>query len=335
MLNYFAAWNSWFGRNMFFVVLSALFFGFLTPVQTTEFWSMVAMLSFLYMTFIASIETSLKDFFHTLAKPGLAIWMLVLIHGVMPLIAYIIGLVFYPDNDYIRLGFLIGATIPIGVTSMIWSSMVGGDVPLSMVAVTLDTLVSPLLLPVFIALVAGKTIHINVLDLLVGLLWMITLPALLGMIIHDLTKGALDKYARSVGGFFSKIAIFLVVFINASAIAPEIHWNHSIIKLLLVILIVSVSGYSIGFLGSYLTKGHQRERMVTMIYGVGMRNNSLGLILALTYFPPAVAMPVTLSMLYQQPLAGMVWHLIKKFDQRNKTGQQNSLPAEQQSRPQI
>lgn len=320
MLNYFAALNSWFARNMFFVVLSALFFGFLAPVPTTNFWSMVATLAFLYMTFVASVETSLKDFFHTLAKPGIALWMLLLIHGVMPLIAYIIGLVFYPDNEYLRLGFLIGATIPIGVTSMIWSNMVGGDVPLSMVAVTLDTLVSPLLLPVFIILVAGKTIQLNAVDLLIGLLWMITLPSLFGMLLHDFTKGALDKYARSIGGFFSKIAIFLVVFINASAIAPEIHWNHTIIKLLLVILIVSISGYSAGFLGSYVLKGHQRERMVTMIYGVGMRNNSLGLILALTYFPPAVAMPVTLSMLYQQPLAGVVWHLIKRFDRSSSLG---------------
>ncbi|GAB6180032.1 bile acid:sodium symporter family protein [Desulfotomaculum defluvii] len=310
MLSFFSYWNRWLGQHMFYVVLSALFFGFITPVETTKFWSLVATLSFTYMTFVSSLETSLKDFFRTLSSPWINIWMLVLIHGIMPLIAFLIGLVFYPGNDFLRLGFLIGASIPIGVTSLIWSSMLGGDVPLSTVAVTLDTLISPILLPAFIAIVAGKSIQIDSVQLLVGLLWMITIPSLLGMVVHDFTKGALDKYAKSLGGFFSKIAIFFVVFINASAIAPEIKWDHEIIKLLMVILIISISGYALGFIGSFILKGHQRDRMVTMIYGVGMRNNSLGLILALAYFPPAVAMPVTLSMLYQQPLAALIARLL-------------------------
>lgn len=312
MITFFSKWNGWLAKHMFYVVLSALFFGFITPVETTKFWSLAATLSFTYMTFVSSLETSLKDFFRTLSRPWINIWMLLLIHGVMPLIAFLIGLIFYPDNEYIRLGFLIGASIPIGVTSLIWSSMLGGDVSLSMVAVTLDTLISPLLLPAFIALVAGKSVQIDTMQLLVSLFWMITIPSLLGMVVHDFTKGAVDRYATSIGGFFSKIAIFLVVFINASAIAPEIKWDHAIIKLLLVILIVSVSGYTLGFIGSFILKGHQRDRMITMIYGVGMRNNSLGLILALTYFPPAVAMPVTLSMLYQQPLAALIASLLKQ-----------------------
>ncbi|AEG59231.1 bile acid:sodium symporter family protein [Desulforamulus ruminis] len=315
MLNLFNQWNQLLGRRMFFVVLVPLLIGFMAPVETTKFWSLVATLSFTYMTFSASLDTSLKDFINKLSKPWLSIWMLLFIHGVMPLIAYIIGLVFYPgpENEFIRLGFLIGASIPVGVTSILWSQMVGGDVPLTMATVTLDTLISPLLLPVFIALVVGKAIHINTMDLLLGLFWMVTVPGILGMILHDYTKGAYEKYTRSIGGFASKIAIILVIYINASAIAPEINWNHSIIKLLLVIFIVSVSGYSLGFLSSYILRGHQRERMVSMIYSIGMRNNSLGLVLALTYFPPAVALPVTLSMLYQQPLAAIASKLLERF----------------------
>ncbi|AEF93515.1 Bile acid:sodium symporter [Desulfotomaculum nigrificans CO-1-SRB] len=321
MLNYINIWNIWLGRRMFFVVLSALLFGFTLPLPTSEFWNWVATLLFTYMTFVTALDTSLKDFIHVLTKPWINLWMLLLIHGVMPLLAFFIGILFYPDNAFIRLGFLIGATIPIGVTSIIWTSLAGGDVALSMVAVTLDTLISPVLLPLFITLVAGRTVNIDAVHLLVGLFWMITVPSLLGMAINDLTHGTLRKYSQSIGGFTSKIAIFGVVYINASAIAPEIHWNHTIIKLLLVILIVSISGYSLGYIGSYVLKGHQRDRMVSMIYGVGMRNNSLGLVLALTYFPVPVALPVTLAMLYQQPLAAFVSYLLKRFDD---TGWQTS-----------
>ncbi|MTI81627.1 MAG: bile acid:sodium symporter family protein [Firmicutes bacterium] len=315
MINLIYQWNQFLGRRMFYVVLIPLLVGFVAPVETTLFWNIVATLSFTYMTFAASLDTSLADFLNRLSRPWLSIWMLIFIHGVMPLIAYIIGLVFYPgpENEFIRLGFLLGATIPVGVTSILWSQMVGGDIPLTMVTVTLDTLISPLLLPFFIVLVVGRAIHIDTINLLLGLFWMVTVPGILGMVIHDYTKGAYEKYTRSIGGFTSKIAITLVIYINASAIAPEIEWNYSIIKLLLVILIISISGYLMGFLSSYVLKGHQRQRMVSMIYGIGMRNNSLGLVLALTYFPPAVALPVTLSMLYQQPLAAITSKLLEKF----------------------
>ncbi|ABO49003.1 Bile acid:sodium symporter [Desulforamulus reducens MI-1] len=314
MLNYFSLWNIWLSRRMFFVVLSALLFGFTFSLPTSKFGNWLATLLFAYMTFVTALDSSLKDFIHILAKPWINIWMLLLIHGIMPLLAFCIGILFYPDNAFIRLGFLIGATIPIGVTSIIWTSLAGGDVALSMVAVTLDTLISPVLLPLFITLVAGRTVNIDVVHLLVGLLGMITVPSLLGMVVNDLTHGSLRNYSKSIGGFTSKIALFLVVYINASVIAPEIHWNHTVIKLLLVIFILSISGYSLGYIGSYVLKGHQRERMVSIIYGVGMRNNSLGMVLALTYFPVSVALPITLAMLFQQPLAAFVSYLLKRFD---------------------
>lgn len=318
MLNLLNNCNTWLGKRMFFVVLMPLLLGFSKPIETTSFWTIVATLSFSYMTLAASMETNIRDFIQKLSRPWITIWMLLFIHGVMPAIAYLIGLIFYPDNDFIRLGFLIGAAIPIGVTSLIWSSMNGGDVPLSMAAVTLDTLISPLLLPVFIALVVGKLlIQIDMAHLLIGLFWMVTVPSILGMLLHDYTKGTLEKYVHSIGGVTSKIALFLVIYINASAIAPEITWNYSILKLLMVILIVSISGYAMGFISSYILKGHQLDRMVTMIYSVGMRNNSLGLVLALTYFPPAVALPITLSMLYQQPLAAIVANLLTRFNTNN------------------
>lgn len=55
-----------------------------------------------------------------------------------------------------RLGFLISASIPIGVTSIIWTSVVRGDVALALVVVTLDTLIVPFWIPVFFPWLLGK-----------------------------------------------------------------------------------------------------------------------------------------------------------------------------------
>jgi predicted Na+-dependent transporter len=84
--------------------------------------------------------------------------------------------------------------------------------------------------------------------------------------------------------------------------------------MLLTILVISVSGYYLGYAGSYALEERSRDTVATMVYNVGMRNISFGSVLAVTYFPPAVAIPVTLAMLYQQPLAAVVSHLFHRFD---------------------
>lgn len=53
-----------------------------------------------------------------------------------------------------------------------------------------------------------------------------------------------------------------------------------------------------------------------MIFNVGMRNTSFGSVLAIAYFPPAVAFPIILTLLYQHPIAAIVTQLFA--DQNSK-----------------
>jgi len=314
MLERFASWNNWLGRHMFFVAVTPLLFGFFWPLPESSIWGAVAVGLFAYMTFITALDTGFKDFLHTLEKPWIALWILLLIHCVMPLIAWGMGLIFYPESPLTRLGFLLGASVPIGVTSIIWTSIVSGDVTLALVAVTVDTLISPFLVPALITLVAGQSVHINYAQMLLELSLMVTIPSILGMAVNDLTRGRMVKFAHSVGGFTSKIGIVLLILINASAVGPEINWNFSLVKMLFVILLMTTFGYYLGYMGSYALKDRRRDTIAAMVYNVGMRNTSFGLVLALTYFPPPVAIPVTLAILYQQPLAAIVAHLFNRFD---------------------
>jgi predicted Na+-dependent transporter len=109
------------------------------------------------------------------------------------------------------------------------------------------------------------------------------------------------------------------VFINASAVSHEINWNLDLVKMLLVILLLVMCGYYLGYAGSYTLKERRRDTVVTMVYNVGMRNISFGSVLAVTYFPAAVAVPVTLGMLYQQPLAAAVTYLFNRFGHSAQT----------------
>ncbi len=312
MIAKLTAWNCWINEHMFLVVLTALLAGFSWAPGTSDLFSILAVILFAYMTFITALGTSLKDFIHVFKKPLIPLWSLLLIHIAAPGIAWLIGIMFYPEDMAIRIGLLLLASVPVGVTSIMWTAIVEGDVPLTLMVVTLDTFVAPLWLPAFFQLIAGKTVYIDFWHMVFQLLMMVTLPSFVGMIIHDLTAGKPADFAKSVGGLTAKISLFAVILINAAQVGPSIHWNLEMGKMLFVVLLMAVCGYSLGFLGGWILRSPQKETLKAIIYNVGMRNISFGSVLAVVYFSPAIAIPVTLGMLFQQPLAATISYLLAR-----------------------
>ncbi|WP_333522637.1 bile acid:sodium symporter family protein [Dendrosporobacter sp. 1207_IL3150] len=317
MSAFFSSLNNWLGRKMFLVVLSGLFLGFILKIPDTPLIRYLVVAFFAYMTFVTALGTSFKEFIKVLSKPLIPLWILVLVHFVTPLTAWLAGIIFYPDEPFIRIGYLIGASIPIGVTSVIWTALVKGNLAVSLVAVTLDTIVVPLVLPLFFNMVIGQTVEINYVKMILDLSLMVTLPSIAGMLLHDATDGRVANFTKNIGGATSKLSLMLVILINASLVAPQIVWDLSILKTMLVTLLIVSTGYFVGYLGSYVLKDRSKESVLTMIYNVGIRNNACGLVLALSYFPPAVAIPITLSILYQQPLATIIPHIYNYFTKKS------------------
>ncbi|MBP2627112.1 MAG: Bile acid:sodium symporter [Firmicutes bacterium] len=309
----FAKWNDWLSKNMFIVVLSGLLLGLFINITDSPSLRKIVVALFAYMTFVTALGTSFKEFTKVLYKPWIPLWVLILVHFVTPLTAYTVGMIFYPNDPDIRLGYLIGSSIPIGVTSIIWTSLIKGDLAISFVAVTLDTFVVPVALPLFFHIFIGQTIDINYRQMVIDLMLMVTIPSITGMLLHDQTQGKTLGFAKSLGGATSKLCLFFVILINSAVVMPQITWDISILKTLMVTLFIVSAGFFVGYLGSFAVKERTQGIILTMMYNVGIRNNACGLVIALTYFPPRVAIPMTLSILYQQPLATIIAHLYKRL----------------------
>lgn len=312
MIN-FAKWNSWLGKRMFLGVLVALAAGFNLPLAYSPNLKLALIALFGYMTFVTALETSLKRFFGVLSRPWIPLWILLLVHFVTPLVAWLVGYIFFPQDAYVRMGYLIAAAIPVGVTSIMWTSLGNGNVPIALVAVTMDTLIVPVLLPAFFLFTIGKAIVLDYRDMMMQLLWMITIPSVAGMVIHDISGGRSAAFAKGFGGFTGKMAFFVMIFINAAIVGPGITWGADILKMLLVTFFMVILGYMIGYWGGFAVKGRPNDITVAMVFSVGLRNIAAGLLLAIAYFPPQVSVPLTLFILYQQPLASLVPMVLRRL----------------------
>ena len=310
-------WNQWLGKRMYVVVLINLLLGFTLPLPPIPHLGTLVIALFAYMTFVTALGISFREFLTVMAKPWVPLWTLLLIHIVTPLVSWAVSHLFYPGDYYTGLGYLIAASVPIGVTSILWTSLTKGNVAVALVAVTLDTLLVPVFLPAFFKFTIGQAIQIDYYAMAHQLLWMITLPSIVGMLINDYSRGDLKTFTESIGGVTSKLAFAGVIFLNAALVADQIHWSWSIIKTMFVCFVMVSAGYFLGYAGSLAIKGRSREISMAMIYCVGLRNISFGMVLAISYFPPAVAIPITLFMLFQQPLAAVVPKLYNRFVSRD------------------
>lgn len=148
----------------------------------------------------------------------------------------------------------------------------------------------------------NTTVDIPIGPIMFDLFVIVVLPTIVGVGLYELSKGRIQEKVKPIAMPISKLCFVAVVALNASAIAPYVdQLKQDMLKLIpLVIVLVGVC-YAVGYFGT--AKAGGKEVQVTVSYSTGMRNISLGIVLALGYFSPLAAVPVVLSILVQRPLA--------------------------------
>ena len=266
---------------------------------------------FAFMTFTGSLNMKFKDVKIFVKHPALILFSIIFLHLLMPLWAYFLATVIF-DDHLLTIGFVLSVAVPIGVSSVIWINMCKGNLPLGLSIILIDTLLSPFIIPAMLYVVSGEKIELDVASLIFNLILMIVLPTILGILVNELSRGEIPKkYGKKLAPF-SKLCLFAVVMINSSTIAPYLNdFNVQLISVLLLVLVVAGSGYVFALLiGRYVLKDY--SVMTTLVFTGGMRNIAVGVIVATTYFPSKVAMPVVFGMLFQQVLASLFSKLVTK-----------------------
>lgn len=288
----------------------SLVIGVLLEKIGTHFLFLVPLL-FAVMTFISSLNLKFRDIKVFKQYPKTILFMIAFLHILMPLWAFFLAELIF-DDRLLTIGFLISVAVPTGVTSVIWVTISKGNLPLSLAIILIDTLLAPILMPLILHLVVGESISLNTSALIFDLIWMIVLPSILGILVNEWTKGKLfEQYGKPMS-LISKICLFAIIMINSSAIAPYVKTiDLELAKVIAVVLFLAVSGYVFSLLLGRLFWKSEADQ-ATFVFNGGMRNIAVGVVIATTYFPSKVAMPVVFGMLFQQVLASIFYKIIQK-----------------------
>ncbi|OCT11262.1 hypothetical protein A8709_06190 [Paenibacillus pectinilyticus] len=267
---------------------------------------------FAFMTFSGSISSSFREFVKVVVQPLPLITTLLILHVGMPLIALGLGHTVYGHEPLTITGLILAAAIPTGITSFVWVAIYRGNIVLTLSIILMDTILSPFVVPYTLSVLVGTKVQLDTFAMMKGLFFMIVVPSLIGMLLNQWTRGRIKEQWSGRLGPFSKIAMGVVVAINSSVIAPYLRdFSAKLLGLAGFVLVVASLGYMIGWLVAKLFRWEQ-DVVVALTFNSGMRNISAGAVLAVAYFPPPVAIPVVLGMLFQQSLASLFGFLLNR-----------------------
>ncbi|WP_235949145.1 bile acid:sodium symporter family protein [Paenibacillus glycinis] len=296
---------------MFLIIPGSLVLGFFFSPWLARFVPAVPYL-FAYVTLTMAIGCGFGQLRAVVRRPGVLMLTFLIAHVLSPLIAYGIGTLFFgADSPYV-VGFVLFTIIPLGVSTVLWVGMSGGSIPLMLAMVVIDSALSPFVVPGGIHLLFHQAVKTDTWQMIRDLLLIIVIPTIIGVALYALSKGRIQEAVKPVAAPVSKLCFVLVVLLNAAAIAPYAEkLGGDLLRLVPLSLAMVGICYAVGYFGTMFYRN--REVQVTVSYATGMRNISLGIVLAMGYFSPLTAVPVVLSILIQQPLATLHHYVLQKL----------------------
>ncbi|MEY2191856.1 bile acid:sodium symporter family protein [Neobacillus sp. BF23-41] len=278
---------------------------------------------FAFMTFAGSLSSNFHSLKEVIVHPFPIFIAMAILHVLMPIWAWGVGHVAFSGDVYTITGLVLGMVIPTGVTSFMWVAIYKGNIPLVLSIILIDTLLSPIIVPYSLSLFIGEKIEMDFISIMKGLLGMVVIPSLIGMYLNQVTKGRIKDQLGTRLAPFSKISLGFVVMLNGAVVAPYLrNPNFKLVSITITVFLIALTGYLFSFLiGRFFNGG--RDNVISLTFTGGMRNISAGAVIAITYFPAAVAVPVVVGMLFQQILASLNGHFLNRYYNKNVEKQES------------
>ena len=200
-----------------------------------------------------------------------------------------------------------------GTASNVITYLAKGDLALSVGMTGVSTLLAPVLTPLLVWFMAGKTVDVDVMAMFLSILWVVILPIVVGLIVKRFWPREVERVTVYLPAL-SSLVIATIVMIIISANANKLLAGGLII--VLVVMLHNICGLSIGYLiGRLLHMSPDKRKAVSI--EVGMQNSGLASSLATLHFAayPMATIPGAIF---------SVWHnisgaLIAKVYSRNSS----------------
>ena len=253
----------------------------------------------------------LEDFKIVFSRPKDVIIGCVAQFTIMPLLAVLLSRMFALD-EALAVGVVLVGCCPGGTASNVITYLAKGDLALSVGMTATSTVLAPVMTPLLVWLLVGKSVDVNVAGMLLSILWVVILPIVAGLIV----KGLWPKFTERMTAYLpavSSLAIAFIVLIVISANAQKLLMGGMVI--ILVVVLHNLCGLSLGWLIGRLLRLPDTKRRAISIE-VGMQNSGLASSLATLHFAayPMATIPGAVFSVWHNISGAIVARLYARTD---------------------
>jgi len=283
--------------------------GFIVPNVLIHLRPFIPIL-FSVMTLSGSLRLKVKDLKGAVSDPLPLLFFLLIAHIIIPLSVFFSCNIFLKNDPDTISGFVLLFSVPTAVSGFIWVSIYKGDTALSLTLIMLDTLISPLVVPGTMSILFGTDVIFDMTGIAVSLILMVVIPTVLGVAIHEASKGKIPQIVSPYLNPFAKICLVLVIAANSSVVAPQVRFDDpKVLIIAFLCVIFAIFGYVVSKIVGIIVKLGPEKR-VAVFFATGLRNISAATTIAIEYLPASAALPALLGIVFQQSIAAIMGKIL-------------------------
>lgn len=191
-------------------------------------------------------------------------------YTIMPLIGFTLATLSNLPSE-IAAGIILIGCVPGGMASNVMAYLAKANLALSITLTAFSTLLSPLVTPFLMKMLAGELIEINVMKMMWDIIKMVIIPIGAGLLFNKFVSGK-AKWLDDIMPLISMIGIAVIIVIITAAGRDSLLDIGGL--LILLVLIHNLCGYTLGYWVGRLFRMNEKDCR-TLAIEVGMQNGGL------------------------------------------------------------
>ncbi|MEW6500492.1 MAG: arsenic resistance protein [Thermodesulfobacteriota bacterium] len=234
--------------------------------------------------------------------------------GVIPFLAYGMGLFCFPDQPYMALGLLLAALLPTSGMTISWTGFAKGNLAAAINMTVIGLTLGSIATPFYVQGLLGARVEVDMLLVARQIVVIVFLPMLLGYCTRQwfLKRYGQEAFKTIWAPRFpslSTIGVLGIVFVAIALKAQGLAANPAILGVILVpLLVIYGANFALSTIVGKLF--FPRGDAIALVYGTVMRNLSIALAIAVNAFGSAgadTALVIALSYIVQVQAAA--WYV--------------------------
>jgi ACR3 family arsenite efflux pump ArsB len=208
--------------------------------------------------------------------------------GIVPFLAYGLGLYFFPDNHYMALGLLLASLLPTSGMTISWTGFAKGNmgaaINMTVIGLTLGSLATPF----YVKMLMGAKVDMDMVMVVKQIAYIVFIPMALGYVTRSffLKKYGPQEFKKTWAPRFpslSTVGVLGIVFVAIALKAQQLSQDPAVLwKILQPLFVLYAANFIVGTVVGRLL--FSRGDAIALVYGTVMRNLSIALALAINAF---------------------------------------------------